>query len=350
MRLLVIRNSAMGDVALATPVIKALREQYPDVEPVIVTRSAYVPFFKGMDGVKLFTPRFRERHKGFTGIFRLFKDLKSTGRFDYVIDLHDVLRSKVLRFLFRLSGTPVMVIDKGRDEKKKVITGRRREPLKHTVERYFEVFRKAGFDLKMVAGPSVTPLPAAVVRDVLEPAPVINIGVAPYARHPLKRWPEEHMVSLLNKISSVCNARFLLFGGHDESGKLGSIRDKVPGSEVIAGRYTLDEELALMSLLDLMISMDTSNMHMAALTGTKVISIWGATDPVAGFGAWQQPEEYTIRIPYHELTCRPCTVYGKGECRRGDHACMHWLTPEMVFGKIIRSGVLGIANDGRGMI
>ncbi len=351
MRLLVIRNSAMGDVALATPVIKSLREQYPDVEPVIVTRSAYTSFFRTMEGVKLFTPRFRERHKGFTGIFRLFNDLKSTGPFDYVIDLHDVLRSKVLRNLFRLSGTPVMVIDKGRDEKKMVITGRRREPLKHTVERYSEVFRKAGFSLKEVSGPSVIPLPAAItaVREMPEPAPVINIGVAPYARHPLKRWPEEYMVSLLNKISSVCIARFLLFGGHDESEKLGSIRDKVTGSEVIAGRYTLDEELALMSLLDLMISMDTSNMHMAALTGTKVISIWGATDPVAGFGAWHQPDEYTIKIPYYELTCRPCTVYGKGDCRRGDHACMHWLTPEMVFDKIVRSGVLGIAIDERGM-
>jgi ADP-heptose:LPS heptosyltransferase len=339
----------MGDVALVAPVIKALIKQYPDVEPVIVTRSAFAPFFRTKEGVELFTPRFKERHKGFTGILRLFKDLKSTGKFDHVIDLHDVLRSKVLRFLFRISGTPVRVIDKGRNEKKLVITGSRREPLKHTVERYFEVFRKAGFSLKEVTGPSIIPLPTAVavVKELLKPAPVINIGVAPYARHPLKRWPEEYMVSLLNKISSVCKARFLLFGGHEESGKLGSIRDKVSGSEVVADRYTLYEELALMSLLDFMISMDTSNMHMSALTGTKVISIWGATDPVTGFGAWQQPDEYSIRIPYTELTCRPCTVYGKGTCRRGDHACMHWLTPEMVLVKILKSGLCRKPDEGR---
>lgn len=84
-----------------------------------------------------------------------------------------------------------------------------------------------------------------------------------------------------------------------------------------------------------MISMDSSNMHMAALSGTKVISIWGGTDPLTGFGAWQQPDEYSIRIPVEELTCRPCTVYGKGTCRRGDFACMEWLTPEMVFEKLV---------------
>ena len=103
---------------------------------------------------------------------------------------------------------------------------------------------------------------------------------------------------------------------------------------ILAGKLNLDEELALMSRLDLMIAMDSSNMHMAALTGTKVISIWGGTDPLTGFGAWMQPEDYSIRIPVDELTCRPCTIYGKGECRRGDFACMNWLTPEMVFRKI----------------
>jgi ADP-heptose:LPS heptosyltransferase len=102
----------------------------------------------------------------------------------------------------------------------------------------------------------------------------------------------------------------------------------------------LGEELALMSRLDMMIAMDSSNMHMAALAGTRVISIWGATDPITGFGAWQQPDEYSIRLPFKELGCRPCSVYGKGKCRRGDFACMMWLTPEKVFESIISLNVL----------
>jgi ADP-heptose:LPS heptosyltransferase len=102
----------------------------------------------------------------------------------------------------------------------------------------------------------------------------------------------------------------------------------------VAGKYTLDEELDLICSLDAMIAMDSANMHMAALAGVKTISIWGATDPSAGFGAWAQPDEYMIRISRQDLSCRPCTVYGKGKCARGDFACMKWLTPELVFEKL----------------
>jgi ADP-heptose:LPS heptosyltransferase len=106
------------------------------------------------------------------------------------------------------------------------------------------------------------------------------------------------------------------------------MQNRIPESVLVAGTLDLDEELALMSHLKFMISMDSANMHMAALTGTKVISSWGSTDPLTGFGAWQQPDDYALRIPVEGLTCRPCTVFGKGECRRKDFACMTWLTSE----------------------
>jgi ADP-heptose:LPS heptosyltransferase len=127
----------------------------------------------------------------------------------------------------------------------------------------------------------------------------------------------------------------LLFGGKEETQELISFQSRVPESILVAGTISLEEELALISRLKLMIAMDSSNMHMAALTGIKTISIWGGTDPLTGFGAWQQPDDHAIRIPVNELTCRPCTVFGKGKCRRGDYACMVWLTPEKVFDKMI---------------
>ena len=121
---------------------------------------------------------------------------------------------------------------------------------------------------------------------------------------------------------------------------LTSFQSRVPGSVNLAGKLNLDEELALMSRLDLMIAMDSSNMHMAALTGTKVISIWGGTDRLSGFGAWMQPKENFISIPVEELTCRPCTTFGKGKCKRGDFACMVWLTPEKVFDRLLNLNLL----------
>jgi ADP-heptose:LPS heptosyltransferase len=336
MRLLVIRTSAMGDVALITPVLRGIRKQYPGIELLLLTRSAFKPFFTAISGLQLFFPDLRNRHKGYFGLLRLYRDIIRQGKINYVIDLHDVLRSKVLRLFFKLSGVPVSIINKGRGEKKSVIRGITKTRLKHSVDRYCDVFTKAGFPVIPENGPWIIPSPEAIVRagTMIVASDDLNIGVAPYAKHKLKIWPEENMIRLLELISEKHKSRFWLFGGEEESEKLATFQTKVTGSFNISGKLTLDEELALMSRLDLMIAMDSSNMHMAALAGTKVISIWGGTDPLSGFGAWMQPEEYFIRIPVSELSCRPCTTYGKGDCRRGDLACMNWLKPEMVFEKI----------------
>lgn len=335
MRLLVIRTSAMGDVALITPVLAGMRKQYPDVEIVVLTRPAFKPFFSSLPGLALFFPDLKKRHKGLPGIIRLFSDINRTARIDHVVDLHDVLRSKILRFIFRLSGTPVSVIDKGRSDKKALVTGKNKEQLKHSVERYCDVFSRAGYPVKPSSEAAIIPSAEALEKTgKLIINSVLNIGVAPYAKHSLKMWPEENMVRLLGLISESHKCKFWLFGGFDESEKIEAFQSKVPGSENVAGKLSLDEELALMSRLDIMIAMDSSNMHMASLVGTKVISIWGGTDPLAGFGAWKQPPEYFISIPVDELTCRPCTIFGKGTCSRGDFACMNWLTPESVYSKI----------------
>jgi ADP-heptose:LPS heptosyltransferase len=326
----------MGDVALTTPVITGMRKQYPDVELVLLTRPAFMPFFNSIDGLKLFFPDLKKRHKGFLGIFNLYRDIIRQYKIDYVIDLHDVLRSKVLRIIFRLSGVQVAVIDKGRREKRKLITGKIKTQLKHSVIRYCDVFKKAGFTVEPSTDICITPSDRALktVDSMLLSDEEFNIGVAPYAKHKLKMWPEENMISLLKMISSKQKCRFWLFGGFEDSEKLTSFQSMVPDSVNIVGKLNLDEELALMSRLSFMIAMDSSNMHMAALTGTRVISIWGGTDPLSGFGAWMQPEEYSVSIPVTELTCRPSTTYGKGKCKRGDFACMIWLTPAIVFKKI----------------
>jgi ADP-heptose:LPS heptosyltransferase len=327
----------MGDVALTTPVLKGMREQYPDVEILMLTKPVFKPFFTSFEGLQLFLADFKKRHKGILGLYRLFRDIRKLGKVDYVIDLHNVIRSKVLTFFFRLNGVPVSIIDKGRSEKKSLIKGKRKNKLKHSIERYQDVFAKAGFRIVQSSAPWIIPSCEAVVSAEKNTGitPSLNIGVAPYAKHVLKMWPEENMVSLLNMISEKYKAKFWLFGGEDESERLISFQNKIPGSLNLAGKLILEEELAMMTRLNFMISMDSSNMHMAALTGTKVISIWGGTDPFAGFGAWMQPENFFISIPVDQLACRPCSIYGKGKCLRGDLACLKWLTPEMVFERMI---------------
>jgi ADP-heptose:LPS heptosyltransferase len=303
----------------------------------MLTRETFRPFFASYRNLDLFTPDFSKRHAGFPGLIRLFNDLRKAQHFDYVIDLHDVIRSMVLRFLFRITGVPVSIIDKGRREKKALITGKDKRQLTHSSDRYREVFKKAGYDLKPSDGPWIIP----DTEDLAHAMKLIgltsgkNIGVAPYAMHVLKLWPEEYMIVLMKMIRERSDSKFWLFGGREEAEGLVRIQKHVPGTEIASGRLPLGGEIALMSKLDFMISMDSSNMHMAALAGTKVISVWGATDPLAGFGAWSQPDEFAVRISETELTCRPCTVFGRGECRRGDHACMEWLTPAIVLKRLV---------------
>ena len=336
MRLLVIRNSAIGDVSLTTPVLKGMREQYPDVELVLLTRAAFQPFFSSIDGLKLFFSDFKKRHKGFGGLLLLFKDIRRQWEIDYIVDLHDVLRSKIIRLFFRLTGVRAAVIDKGRKEKEALISGKKKIRLKHTVERYCDVFAKAGFPVIPAKEKWIIPSPDIVLKTGISDARpgLLNIGVAHYAKHKLKLWPENNMVRLLELIGENHRCRFWLFGGIEDSARLFALQCRIAGSTNLSGKLSLDEELAFMSKLDFMIAMDSSNLHMAALVGTKVISIWGGTDPLGGFSAWMQPDNFSIRIPVDELTCRPCTIYGKGECKRLDFACMIWLTPEMVYQKI----------------
>jgi len=326
----------MGDVALTAPVLKGMREQHPEAELVLLTRGAYKPFFTSVSGLEFFVPDLKKRHKGLPGLIRLFMDINRQSEIDYVIDLHDVLRSKIIRFFFLLTGVKSAVIDKGRRSKRLLISGRNKTQLQHSVERYCDVFLKAGFPVVPSKVKPIVPSGKVMLDNKLteEMRGVLNIGVAPYAKHKLKMWPESSMIQLLKMISEKHSCKFWLFGGTEDSEDLAAFQNQVPGSANLAGKLSLDEELLLMSKLDLMIAMDSSNMHMAALVGTRVISIWGGTDPLSGFSAWMQPDEFSIRIPVDELTCRPCTIFGKGECKRGDFACMNWLTPEIVFKKI----------------
>lgn len=331
----------MGDVALTVPVLAGMRQQYPDAEIVMLTKESFRPFFRAVKGITFFHPDLKNRHKGIRGIYGLCRDITNAGRIDCVIDLHDVIRTKVLRAFFMLAGVKCHVIDKGKKQKKAVIRGKTREMLPHTVERYCSVFAGASFPVKVPEGPWIIPSVKDLEKadSLLSEDGKLHIGVAPFAKHALKRWPVDYMVTLLGMIGAKYKTCFWLFGGSDEKEKLEDLSRRIDNSRVIPADFSLGEEIAVMSRLSLMIAMDSSNMHMAALTGTRTVSVWGGTDRINGFGAWGQPDSNFVAIPFEELPCRPCTVYGKGKCRRGDLACMMWLTPEKVFDRIDR--VLG---------
>ena len=141
--ILVIRMSAMGDVAMTVPVLRALTEQYPELKITVLTQTFFNPIFRGLKNVEVHCADLKEKHKGLFGIYQLAQELTQAYNFDAVADLHNVIRSKVLKTFLKIDD--FVVIDKGRKEKKDLTKGVFFEQLKSTHERYADVFKALGY-------------------------------------------------------------------------------------------------------------------------------------------------------------------------------------------------------------
>jgi ADP-heptose:LPS heptosyltransferase len=339
-KILVLRFSAMGDVVLIVPVLRSLVAAHQNIQVTIVTRPRFSTFFQGIDRVTVFEADVDEKFAGFFGVRQLFRALFLTKDFDMIIDLHDHLRTIVLRNLFKFFGTPVFAFDKGRKEKKAFSRKEKKvtKPLPHTVERYQKVFEKSGYPFPLLKPPYL--IPSEESKKLVEGWFVKKglqkkekwIGLAPFALHKTKIWPAANYPKLIDLLIKKMPVKFFLYGGGDEEIQyFEDLQQLFPDHIVIvAGRLKLPQEITLMTHLDLMVCADSSNMHLATMVNTPVLSIWGGTHPDVGFAPFGKGEESILQISRAELECRPCSVYGKETCFRGDFACMNWITPEVV--------------------
>ncbi len=334
---LVIRSSAMGDVALTAPLLSSLVANNPDKKIFMLTRPRFSPLVD-IPGVTIINAFYDGRHKGLAGLIRLKNDIGRRARIDTVIDLHGVLRSRIIGALYRMSGVPVTVIDKGRKERRALISGRSEAELMHITQRYAVTVARAGLKIDVDLPAFQYNIPDSVsLFDGRRPA----IGVAPFAAHKLKVWPERHLVSLLNRLVALYGPNIMLFGGgKSETESMIRLEKMVPGVTACGAEKGLKEQISIMSALDLMITMDSANMHIAALAGIPVVSIWGATDARAGYKPLNSNYRYIAEISPDILSCRPCTIFGRGDCHRGDFACMEQLTPQMVLSMVEATGLI----------
>ena len=333
MNIVVIRMSAMGDVAMSVPVVKAFSEQYPGNRIIFVTRKLFNPFFEGIENLTLVNPDLKGRHKGIPGLFRLFRELKKEYSPEIVIDIHDVLRSKILRSFFRLAGTPVHVFDKGRKEKKMLtrLEAKALKPLKHSTDRYAEAFAEAGFPLKTEKKDKAEKLKLPEELQTLLKGEERKIGIAPFAMHEQKQYPLEKTKELISLLARKGNKIYIFGGGDKEASIAREIADATENVVSLIGKFPLADEIRFISNLDLMISMDSANMHIAALTGIHIVSIWGATHPYAGFTPYIAKSRSHI-IQRNDLNCRPCSVFGNKPCHK-EHMECYDIPPELIAAK-----------------
>lgn len=332
--LLVIRFSALGDVAMTVPVIKNLLDQHPEVHITFVSTPFVKPLFSGQSRLDFVPVFLQDQHKGVWGMIKLFNQLRRKQKYDYVVDLHDVLRTKVLRFLWMLSGARTVHIDKGRKEKRQLTRKKNKilRQLKTSFQRYADTFERAGIPVKLDSHN-----PVLAKREIPESLRLKlipgkkTIGIAPYSKHKEKMYPLDRMKNLLIRLNVEENVQLLFLGSKAEAPLLEEWASEMEESVNVAGKFSFEEELGIISNLSLVVSMDSANVHLASLFGVPVITIWGATHPFAGFQGWGQPDSNNVQI---ELSCRPCSVYGQKGCFRGDHACVVWMPEDMILEKI----------------
>lgn len=326
--ILVTRLSALGDIAISAPLLKEYAQANPKVEFSVLSQPFTSPLFDGVENLHFIPFDLPKDKRGFWDVVKFVRKRLSGSGITDVADIHDVIRTKIIRSVLWFYGVPSAVIDKGRGEKRALVrgTGKRLVQLKSSMRRYEEVLVGLGLEDMRFALNQVT---AKEGSELL----YRRIGIAPFAQHKGKCWPFEYVEESIKRLSSDPNNRIFLFGGGKKEVEiLDGLAKKYPNTESVAGKYTLADELEFMKGLDVMVSMDSANMHLASLVRTPVISIWGATHPYAGFYGWCQDPGNALQL---EMECRPCSIFGNKECKRGDYACLYEIKPEKLIDKIV---------------
>lgn len=320
----------MGDVAMLPHALRALMGAYPSLRVTVATRPLFRPFFAGLDVDFIDIDPAGAQHS-LAGMWRLASVARERG-VDAVADVHGIWRSDAFRWAMRLAGIPTAVIDKGRGDKRRVIDeGWRAEPVRHTVLRYCDVFRRLGFVFDDPAVPdraAAAPFAAvALPADLAAEKRGVWIGVAPFSAHRGKTYPGHLARETIGLLAARYERVFVHSGGGAEADFAREAEAQWPNVTALHGRLSLAEEIALIARFDCVVTMDSLVMHLASLTATPAVTVWGATCPALGFLGWGGDERRALQA---DMECRPCSRYGAKPCRYEDYRCMAAVEPRRI--------------------
>ncbi|MGH7527737.1 MAG: lipopolysaccharide heptosyltransferase II [Gemmatimonadales bacterium] len=328
--ILVVRFSAIGDLLLVTPLLRALRARHPGARIALLTKEQYVPLMShnpNLNEVFGIQP-----HDGIRGVARQI----SSVRYTHLLDLHGSLRTLALR---KLAPGPWSRYSKQRLARALLISTKRN--FYHTdlpvAERYFEA--AAALDVKPDEGPpefflSVEADEAAAARLAALAIGQVRplVAIAPGAAHATKRWPVDHWVELTQRLTPT-GADVVVVGGPGDVEVGHQIVSRAgPHVASTAGSLGLQQTGAVIRRASAVISGDTGLMHMATAVGTPVVAIFGPT--VRPFGFF--PYRSQAVVMEQDLACRPCSAHGGQRCPLGHHLCLRATTPEDVFTALCR--------------
>ena len=341
--LLIMRFTALGEVAMLVPVVSSLAQQYPELRITVLSNPFARSLFDGIaHNVGFMAADLNGEYHGVKGLNALYRRLVAKN-FTAIADMQSILRSSYLRMRFNIDRYHVEHIDKHRRERRQLVatTGKQMVQLPSVFELYADVLARLGYPVDMDFTSVFPPTGGnmRLISDLVgEKKPFQQwIGVAPFAAYQGKAYPLPLMENVIDELTRRHpSCRIFLFGNNSDKERLAldklaeGRKNCINASALLGGIY---KELILMSHLDVMLSMDSANMHLASIAGTPVVSIWGATHPLAGYMGWHQRPDDVVQT---DMPCRPCSISGNRPCLRGDYACLTSIKPVSVADSVDR--------------
>jgi len=335
-RILVIKFSSIGDIVLTMSPIKTLKNLFPTAKIDFLTLDNFASILEGnkiIDRIIQFDKN--------AGLIKLIKTGKWINNSDYdlVIDFHNSLRSKIIRFMIR--DIPKRYLKKPRW--KRFLLFRFRKNLFHS---NFSQLKLLHQPIAEWMSSKKYPLPELFISEIerkqaeifLKEKRIVKsyITIIPGAAWPQKRWLVDNYQKLLTDIKKHSNVNFVILGGKNDN-----ICSEIAKCDTdyinLQGKTSLRESMSIIANSKYVIGADTGFVHAAEALGIRVVSIIGPTSRETGA---RVNRDDSISIENNDIWCRPCSQNGKRKCYRDKQYCMATITPEIVLSKINEGGLL----------
>ncbi|WP_077920036.1 glycosyltransferase family 9 protein [Spirosoma sp. 209] len=315
-KILVLQFASIGDMVLASPVVRCLKQQIHHAEIHICTKRAYLPIVEH-------NPYIDKRHYAGESPTELIQQLRAE-RFDLVVDLQNNVLTAFLKaaLMTRSYSVRTFRLRQWLYQRWKVNV----IPPQHVVDRYFEALAPLGIEDDEMGLDYFIPYKDQVEPDWLPASHQHNyVAYAIGGRHQTARMPVAKMVELCRKI----NFPIVLLG--DKADRVfGDEVARALGNQLIynaCGQFNLNQSASIIQGARVVFSHDTGLMQIAAAFAKRVYSIWGSTMP--GFGRFPYRTPY-VRLEKLGLSCRPCTVGTNGTCPLKHFRCMNDISFDFV--------------------
>lgn len=329
-KILIIRLSSLGDIVLTTPVIRALKDKFPQAEIYFLTKSKYASLLKSNPHLSGIMELEGQGLDGFLSTLHRIRDLN----FDLVIDLHANLRS----FLLRNCSKAEMKIkyDKRRWQRLLMVHFKKiKVPSQHTVDSYLGCLKRLDIHTsdripELYLDEESREFAKQSLVDVSQND--ILIGIVPGAKWESKKWGEENFAKAIEIINSRTKARFVLIGSREDEGLMKKLKSLVGHVNFIdAVGLSFPKLSAAINGCQVVLTNDSGPMHIAVALKVPVVAIFGPTHPKLGFSPLGERDI----ILCADVECSPCSLHGKRKCYQKSRICMEKIVPEMVVDEVL---------------